>query len=373
MTSFIIWNADPEIFSIGFLHLRYYGLLFALGFIISQQILYHMHKVEGKPLEDVDTLTVYMVIATIIGARLGHVFFYEPAKYLADPIEIFMIQKGGLASHGAAVGILLALWIYSNYSITFQGIKMKIQKMKRENQSYLQVLDRLVILIAMTAVLIRIGNFANSEIEGQPTQSDNGVFFARTISDRLTGPNQYFEKINFAKDREGENYGDFPPVKLLLEFKKGYQEAQVRYHLENDFHTLLATDYYIQKHLAHNNKEPLKYQVVYDGGTWHAIIQSNARVRYPTQLIEAGGYLVIFIFLFMIWRKHKINTPSGRVFGWFLILLFGFRFVVEFIKADQVDFEYGLPLNMGQILSIPLVLIGVGVLIQSFRKKELTE
>ena len=162
--SYFIWNANPELFSIGSFSLRWYGLLFALGFVISQQILYAMHRSEGKPTKDVDTLTVWMVLGTIVGARLGHVLFYEPAKYLADPIEIFMIRKGGLASHGAAIALLIVLWIYSRYEVKFKGIKLTSKRIKRENQNYLQVLDRIVILVALTGALIRIGNFINSEI-----------------------------------------------------------------------------------------------------------------------------------------------------------------------------------------------------------------
>src|SRR5690606_12203219 len=97
---YIPWDFDPELFSIGPLSLRWYGILFALGFLISQQVLYAIFKKEGKPVQDVDTLTLYMVIATIVGARLGHVFFYEPQRYLEDPMKIFRIWEGGLASHG---------------------------------------------------------------------------------------------------------------------------------------------------------------------------------------------------------------------------------------------------------------------------------
>jgi phosphatidylglycerol:prolipoprotein diacylglycerol transferase len=110
--AYLIWNADPEIFSItlGQSHvtLRWYGLLFALGFVISQQILYYIYRKEGKPESDVDVLTVYMVVATIIGARLGHVLFYEPDLYLSDPVRILRVWEGGLASHGAAIAILIA-------------------------------------------------------------------------------------------------------------------------------------------------------------------------------------------------------------------------------------------------------------------------
>ena len=161
--NYVIWNGSPEIFSIGPITLRWYGLLFATGFLISQQILYYMHREEGKPEKDVETLTIYMVVATILGARLGHIIFYQPDIIWKDPLGILLPFEfnptfrftglQGLASHGAAIGILFGLWLYS--------------RKKKPNQNYLQVLDRIVILVALTGALIRFGNYFNSEILGK--------------------------------------------------------------------------------------------------------------------------------------------------------------------------------------------------------------
>ena len=369
LLSFLIWDADPELFKVGFLQLRWYGLLFAFGFIISQQLLYYIHKKEGKPEEDVDTLTVFMVIATIVGARLGHVLFYEPDKYFADPLEILMIQKGGLASHGAAVGILIALWIYSNYKIQFKGFKLLKTKIKRPNQSYFQVLDRLVILIAMTAVLIRVGNFVNSEIEGKPTGSSTGVFFARNVTESLVNSRSGLNSVDYVKTENQAAEPGIQPIKLIAEFKKGYDEKDVRPYLEYTLKGTLVNDSYVKKHIYEQPGTPLNYTLVMDKGAWNAIIETNAIVRYPTQIIEAVGYLLVFIILFMIWVRYKIDLPEGRLFGLFLILLFGLRFLFEFLKENQVDFENTLPLNMGQLLSIPLIIAGVVVLIRSYKLK----
>src|SRR6478609_5268454 len=177
--SYIIWNASPDIFTLPIpfidkeLTLRWYGLLFALGFLISQQILYYIFKKEGKPEKDVDTLTIYMVIATIIGARLGHVLFYEPERYLSNPVDILKIWEGGLASHGAAIGILFALWLYS--------------RKKFVGQNYLQTLDRIVILVCLTGALIRFGNFFNSEILGKPTDNPLGIVFMNRVTESIEG------------------------------------------------------------------------------------------------------------------------------------------------------------------------------------------
>lgn len=367
---FIIWNANPELLNWGLLNLRWYGLLFALGFILSQQMLYRIHKIENKPVNDVDTLTIYMVVATIIGARLGHVFFYEPDKYLADPIEILMINKGGLASHGAAVGILIALWIYSNYMIKFQGLKLKIKKLKRERQGYMEVLDRIVVLIAMTAVLIRVGNFINSEIEGNPTNSDYGVFFARNVTERLTGPNSAISEVSYAVNNERTpSKSGYQPINLILEFKKGYDEEIMRRYLEARVKNSLTSDYYISKQVYEPAERPLEYKLINDEGTWYGIVDTYSIVRHPTQLYEAGGYFLVFILLYMMWAAKKAETPKGRLFGVFLIALFDLRFLFEFIKENQVEFEDSLPLNMGQILSVPLVLAGIFILLRSYRQE----
>src|SRR6187431_1398231 len=178
--NYIIWNKSPEIYSIGTFALRWYGLFFALGFLISQQILYHIYKKEGKPEKDVDTLTIYMVVATIVGARLGHVIFYQPEVILQNPISIFLPFEvnpfrftglQGLASHGGAIGILFALWLYS--------------RKKKPGQSYFQVVDRIVILVALTGALIRLGNFFNSEIIGEPYNGPTSVVFVNKLTEAL--------------------------------------------------------------------------------------------------------------------------------------------------------------------------------------------
>src|SRR5690606_22073016 len=132
--SFILCDINPTIVDIFGREVRWYGLFFALGFLIGQQILIRIYKGEGRAEKDVETLTIYMVIATVVGARLGHVLFYQPDYYLENPLEILQIWQGGLASHGATIGILVAIYLYSK---------------KATNQSYFYVLDRLVIVIAL--------------------------------------------------------------------------------------------------------------------------------------------------------------------------------------------------------------------------------
>jgi prolipoprotein diacylglyceryl transferase len=166
----ITWNVDPEIFSIGQLSIRWYGLLFASAFLSGYLVFSRFLTAERLSSEMLDQLLIYIAIGTVIGARLGHCFFYEPDYFLQNPIEILKIWKGGLASHGAAIGILLALWLY-------------IRKYKL---SFLWLIDRIVIVVALGGAFIRLGNLFNSEIYGLPTDLPWGFEFVR---DKLYDPN----------------------------------------------------------------------------------------------------------------------------------------------------------------------------------------
>ena len=335
--------------------MRWYGLLFALGFLLSQQILYYIFKKEGKPEKDVDTLTIYMVIATVIGARLGHVLFYEPERYLSNPIDILKIWEGGLASHGAAVGILFALWLYGRKKIV--------------GQNYLQTLDRIVILVALTGALIRFGNFMNSEIIGKATHSDYGVVFARNVTEVIKSDGSV-KNVNYVQHDSTSSEEGHKPVKILLEFEQGQANTFEDYaqYVEGRVNTYLSYNPYVREHIGQTGY--VNYKLSQDeSGKNYAILNTYAIPRHPAQLYEAISCVLLFGFLFWIWTKHKEKLPEGRLFGVFLIVCFGLRFTYEFLKENQVDFENSLPLNMGQLLSIPLVLIGVYVLLRSYRKE----
>lgn len=180
LLSYIVWNVDPDIFVIPYLDhpVRWYGLSWALSFLLSQQIMYYIYKRDGRPREEVDTLTIYMLIAAMGGARLGHVFFYEPAEFLSHPLRIFAVWEGGLASHGGAIGILIALYFFAR--------KTKVK--------YLWIVDRLVIVSAITGCLIRLGNLMNSEMIGLPTTVPWAFVFTR-IDNVPRHPGQLYEAI----------------------------------------------------------------------------------------------------------------------------------------------------------------------------------
>lgn len=255
----INWNVSPDIFSIGPITIRWYGLLFAMSFIVGYQIMVIIFKRENKSEHDLNDLVWYMILGTVLGARLGHCLFYNPDYYLSHPLEILQIWKGGLASHGAAIGIITALVLYAR---------------KKKEISFLWVIDRIVITVALSGFFIRLGNLFNSEIIGKPTNGNWGFVFV--------------------------SVDNIP--------------------------------------------------------------------RHPAQLYEAIAYLLIFIFLLTFYFRVKGKFKSGLLFGLFLITVFGFRFFVEFLKENQSIFEQNLFLNMGQLLSIPFVILGIYFLFRKDKK-----
>jgi phosphatidylglycerol---prolipoprotein diacylglyceryl transferase len=363
--NYFIWNGSPEIFSVGTFALRWYGLFFALGFLISQQILYHMYKKEGKPEKDVDTLTIYMVIATIIGARLGHVIFYQPEIILEDPVSIFLPFEfspfrftglQGLASHGGAFGILFALWLYS--------------RKKKPGQNYLHVLDRIVILVALTGALIRLGNYFNSEIIGKPTDNPLAVVFVNRLTEAITDERLDRDKIiqdvvyHRNDSVKGEGVGRIP-LSVYVFFKPGTDESKANNLMED------ARDYAFRLDEFFDPTQPMDYAVAAQkDGTYAGRLQLTGIARHPAQLYESISCILLFLWLFWIWNRYKQDLPQGRIFGIFMVVLWSLRFAYEYLKEPQVDFETELPLFMGQILSIPLVIAGILILIYSYKKEK---
>lgn len=271
---YIDWNVDPEIVKIGGFSLRYYSLMFVLAFGIGFWILKTIYKRENAPQKSLDALLIYVLLGTVIGARLGHTLFYEFDYFKHHPLEIilpFRISKehgfeltgfAGLASHGGAIGILIAVALFS----------------KKYKQHFLWVLDRLVIAVALGGFFIRMGNLFNSEILGIPTAVSWAFIFNRI---------------------------DNIP-------------------------------------------------------------------RHPAQLYEAILYLLTFCFLWTLYKIKKGNFQKGLLLGYFLAFVFSARFIVEFVKEDQEAFEQGWFLNMGQLLSIPFILIGI-YLITGFNKRVMNQ
>lgn len=286
LTSAIVW--DPPIgIDLGFYVIRYYSLMYLIAFVLGWYIMKSIYKRDHVNLDKLDPLFIYTVLATLIGARLGHVIFYQPELFVNDPLSVFLPFQfqphfaftgfQGLASHGAAIGIVIAMYLYSK----------KILK-----KPLLWIMDRIGIPVAIGGMFIRFGNFMNSEIVGKPTHSNFGVIFT-----------EY-------------------PAKVGIEF--------------------------LNQMGITNPPVP----------------------RHPAQLYEAAGYLIIFFILWLMYWKTDKRKHRGYMFGLFLIMLFMVRFLVEFVKAPQVEDRASWILNTGQLLSIPFILFGIYLMYRARQKSK---
>jgi phosphatidylglycerol:prolipoprotein diacylglycerol transferase len=227
--NFIHWNVNPEIFHLGPFSIRWYGMFFATGFLIGYYICEKMFKSENVDPKWLDSLFFYMIMATIIGARLGHVFFYGWDYYSQNPSEIFKVWHGGLASHGGAIGIIIAMFLYSKF-VT--------------KRSVLWTLDRVLVPTAFVTGLIRLGNLMNSEIYGIETSLPWGIIFERNGEIVPKHPTQIYEALAYlftfgvlmylywrtnAKNKPGLILGVFFVLmftaRFFIEFIKENQEA----------------------------------------------------------------------------------------------------------------------------------------------------
>jgi phosphatidylglycerol---prolipoprotein diacylglyceryl transferase len=245
----LLWNIDPVLLHLGPLEVRWYGLLFAGGILAAYQVGAWSFERAGGSREEANRLLGYVVIGTVVGARLGHCLLYEPGYYLRHPLEILAIWRGGLASHGGAAGIAVAVWLFA----------------RRTRRDIAWLLDRVAVAAPIAAASIRVGNLFNSEIIGRPSMVPWAVVFARV-------------------------------------------------------------DY---------------------------------RPRHPAMLYEAAAYLVILAVMLCLERRTELRDRPGALTGLLLVLVFGIRFVIEFLKEPQEAFEAALPLDMGQLLSLPGILIGI--------------
>lgn len=259
---------SPGFEVLGPIAVHWYGMLFAMAFILGYAMGSAMFKHAGFPQKDADALLTYLFVGTIAGARLGEVIFYNPGYYLMNPLEIPMIWKGGLASHGAFIGNILAMWLYVS---------------KRPHISYGWVLDRMTIPFSIGGMFVRIGNFFNSEIYGHPTDLPWGVAFPNAFDLQQTAE-------------------QFLP-------------------------------------------------------------------RHPSMLYEALNGLILFIILWAFYKKWNNKPPEWAMTGIFMTFLFAGRFIVEYSKVEQADFAVNWFVGMGQLLSIPLVVIGLYLLVKKVKWK----
>lgn len=366
MLNFVIWNVKPQIIDFGSFELRYYSLLFAIAFIIGYILMLKFIKRENLNPEILDKLTVYVVLSTIIGARLGHCLFYEFDYYMQHPFEIILPWRGtigkdfqftgyqGLASHGGAIGILIGIWLFK----------------RKTKTSFFWTLDRLAILVALAAFLIRTGNLMNSEIYGNPTQSEKGFVFAHDFSRLLLRENsENINKIKYTKSSvDSIAVEGAVPIQLSVIFtNKVKDEKSVFVFAEKYLKTSLTSSY--QDNILHPNPLEADYTITKEGRNFILNAKVFGKPRYPTQIYEALSYLFIFLLLLFIYYKMGDKVKNGFYLGVLLTLVFTARFIIEFVKENQEEFENTMALNMGQILSIPFVIAGLILIYLSFKKE----
>ncbi len=305
MTSlFINWNPSDTLIQLGPIPIKYYSLMFVIAFLGGLQVMKKIYKNEGVSEEKLDTLFIYTIIATLLGARLGHVFFYDWAYYQNHLLEIILPFRlnpfkftgiAGLASHGAAIGIISSMFLYHR---KYPSIKVS------------WILDRVIIPVSFGAIFVRLGNLMNSEIVGKVTGTDYGFRFIQ------------------------EHYSAYD--------------------------AMMATGI--------NNAEQA-YNAIANNPQFSALLEA-VPLRHPAQLYESICYAILFgIMMFIYWKTDKKEQPFF-MFGFYLIVLWSIRFIVEFYKKSQGGFEdsLGSLLSTGQWLSIPFIGIGFYLIFRSQKK-----
>lgn len=345
LLNYILWDISPEIPLFGDFAIRWYGLLFAAGFLVGQQIMHYIYRKEGKSEKDLDALLMYMIVGIVLGARLGHCLFYEPNYFLKHPLEILMVWKGGLASHGATVGVIVAIWLYA----------------KKYKMPYFYLADRLLITVAIGGCFIRLGNLMNSEIIGKPTDASWAFVFAHSREEVLTETYpEYINQTNVASLQKDTvvNGTTYTLLQLNIHFNTRKTDEKIARNFTENILPQLFSRGEVAKHFAFL-KNDIDYQLTTQKGELISQVQVWGIPRHPAPIYESLATIFTAFLLFAIWWKYKENTPYGVSTGLFLTIIFGLRFVWEFMKENQVDFEENLILNMGQILSIPVILFGV--------------
>ena len=341
----ILIDFDPVLYKWDHLSLTIYGVLFAAGFAISRYVVKYMFLREGCWRIEADMLLVYMIVGTAIGARLGHVIFYEP-HLLNSFTSALMMWKGGLSSHGTSIGILVAVALYTYH---WDFTQRTFIRTEREGYSYLQYIDRMVIVVALGGCFIRVGNFVNAESLGKPSSNFFGVIHSWPLERDILSHVGSIDEMEVSLGRSDS-------LVLLFHFNNRVRDSRVvagyrQNVIENRLQVLArnkGNNYgayapiIMKKHLDH-----------FDLST-----AVKGIPRHPVQLYEALVYLILFLSLILLWYQFHSTLSIGRIFGIFLVVLFGSRVLLEFFKEETSMFNFSW-LNMGQMLSIPFLLLGI--------------
>lgn len=364
---FISWDVAPELITSP-ITLRYYSLFFAISFLLGFYLMKKMMKKENAPEGWEDKIFLYVFIGTILGARLGQVLFYDPVYYFNNPIEIFKIWEGGLASHGAAILISLSLWIYAK----------KVTK-----RSFFYGADKAVVTIAIASAFIRVGNLANSEIIGERSDSSTAIFFeneAKSNVFKILNNNidiEHYFSINDISFERTEKIIDtlnfsYPLANLkIVMTSKNSSQNNVEYakNIGQNFQSITLNHIISEDYHYFSSTRPVQS---YSAGNYVVIeIPVGIIPRFPTQIWEAFSYFILFIILMVGYWKKQWYRREGLLFGVFLVFLFGARFIIEFWKEEQTDLTANSIFTMGQWLSVPAIIIGILIIYRALKKEPL--
>ena len=373
-SSSYLWDPDIYLYEGDMFSVRWYSILFILGFIIGRFLVVGAYKREKKYDTTVDLQMLYMVFGILIGSRIGHVIFYEPEILSRGIIEVLSFWKGGLASHGAAIGILSGMAIYS-FKVVVNDFRIKIKDRLRRGYNYLQVMDRMIIAVAIGCSLIRMGNFVNSETIGLQTQNSYGVLFVNPTEERIKNQLPFVKKVSF--EETGKFYKNGQPflnTKIFFDNEE-FKETRIKNSIKKSLNYLHPQNVYSNSTVINPYKDEVKYQFKRSTSDFYMEYETVGVYRHPAQLYESLTYLIIGIIMFIILKKYQLNLRHGSLLAFFFISAFLGRFILEYFKENQINNELyklnnllGLNLNLGQLLSIPFVVFGVYLFLRNIKK-----
>ena len=373
-SSSYLWDPDIYLYEGDIFSVRWYSVLFILGFIIGSFLVVGAYKREKKYDTTVDLQMLYMVFGILIGSRIGHVIFYEPEILSRGIIEVLSFWKGGLASHGAAIGILSGMAIYS-FKVVVNDFRIKIKDRLRRGYNYLQVMDRMIIAVAIGCSLIRMGNFVNSETIGLQTQNSYGVLFVNPTEERIKNQLPFVKKVSF--EETGKFYKNGQPflnTKIFFDNEE-YKETRIKNSIKKSLNYLHPQNVYSNSNVINPYKDEVKYQFKRNISDFYMEYETVGIYRHPAQLYESLTYLIIGIIMFIILKKYQLNLRHGSLLAFFFISAFLGRFILEYFKENQINNELyklndllSLNLNLGQLLSIPFVVFGVYLFLRNIKK-----
>lgn len=369
MATYILWDLNSEVFTIGFFTLRWNALLVLLAYFAGRTLLAYMFKKEGKSARDAGVATAYLLVLSLIGARLLYVILEEPQLLWTDPLAVILpfdltpsfqlVDSFGLSIHGAAFGALLGAWLY--------------YRKASAKRDYRNTLDALAVVAALTGCLLSAGSFLNSEPVGKLTESSVGTAYLQPIKEGLkkipccimrnpNGPNPLSLVVTKKDTTVAQTDSISQGVIMYLFFKPGATEQSVNEFLIGDVKTFLFD---MSRFVYEPGTEPLHYSIIVaKDGNYIGRIQTRAFTRFPVHLIQALSCLIIFLAIFLLWRKREWQVATGMCFACFMIFFWSIHLLLGFMKETRTSAELGL-----DVLLMITGMLFAGASILAHRKK----